>query len=128
MRRLSSPPQLLLSLLLAGLLTSAAFASSPATQESPWRAVGLTDLEAAAHLLDRFAYGARPGEAERVAEEGLYEWLEAQIDGVSEPSELERELAGDEVLSMTATQIAEAFPPPALTLRRLQAGEFRTFP
>jgi hypothetical protein len=30
----------------------------------PWRQAGLTEAEAAAHLLDRFAYGARPGEVE----------------------------------------------------------------
>ena len=37
----------------------------------PWRRAGLTDRQAAAHLLDRFTFGARPGEVERVAAMGL---------------------------------------------------------
>ena len=36
--------------------------------ELPWRQVGLTERQAAAHLLDRFAYGAGPGQIDELVD------------------------------------------------------------
>lgn len=75
--------------LLTGLtLSSASFAASAPTGEAtlPWRAAGLGARAAAAHLLDRFAFGPRPGDIERVVATGLDRWLESQLEPVPDPA------------------------------------------
>lgn len=47
----------------------------------PGRQNGLSERQAAVHLLDRFGYGPRPGEVDRLLEIGLETWLDAQLDG-----------------------------------------------
>jgi hypothetical protein len=47
----------------------------------PYRAAGLTDREAAVHLLSRFAYGPRPGDVDRLLAVGLDRWVEQQLHG-----------------------------------------------
>jgi len=47
----------------------------------PWREAGLTEREAAAHLLNRFSYGPRPGEIDQVLKIGLERWFERQLAG-----------------------------------------------
>lgn len=47
----------------------------------PYREAGLSPQEAAAHLLNRFAYGPRPGEVEAVVRQGLESWVEVQLSG-----------------------------------------------
>lgn len=61
--------------LLCILLTLPAWGRAP----MPYREAGLTEREAAAHLLSRFSYGARPGEVDEVVGMGLETWLEGQL-------------------------------------------------
>ncbi|MEM1246594.1 MAG: DUF1800 domain-containing protein [Acidobacteriota bacterium] len=109
------------------LLTSWSAASpreiqpKPGADERPWRAAGLSDEQAASHLLDRFAFGAKPGDVERVSALGPLVWLERQIEGVADPEELTRALQSDPINAMSATEIAEAYPPPGQMLRQLQS-------
>ena len=49
----------------------------------PWKEAGLTEREAAAHLLNRFSYGPRPGEIEKVIDMGLDRWLERRKGGAA---------------------------------------------
>ena len=53
----------------------------------PYREAGLTRKEAAAYLLERFAYGPRPGEVDEVAKLGPAKWLDRQL--AVEAAELE---------------------------------------
>lgn len=57
------------------LLSSSAHAHLPRTARLP----SSDEAEAAHHLLNRAAFGARPGEAEAVANEGLFAWLDRQL-------------------------------------------------
>src|SRR5579863_1895360 len=45
----------------------------------PWRQAGLTDRQAAAHLLSRFTYGATPGQIDAVMQQGLENWWAQQL-------------------------------------------------
>ena len=54
---------------------------SVSSLELPWREAGLTERQAAAHLLERFAYGPRPGEVDDVVSFGLGNWVESQLAG-----------------------------------------------
>ena len=45
----------------------------------PWKQAGLSERQAAAHLLNRFAFGPRPGEIDQVVATGLDRWFERQL-------------------------------------------------
>ncbi len=47
-----------------------------------FRQAGLTEEEAAAHLLSRFTFGPRPGQVEQVVQVGLERWFESQLKGL----------------------------------------------
>src|SRR5919112_4086237 len=47
----------------------------------PYKKAGLTEREAAAHLLSRFSYGATPGQIDEVVNMGLEKWFEQQLEG-----------------------------------------------
>ena len=46
----------------------------------PYSDFGLTERKAAAYLLDRFAFGARPGEVDQLLELGLETWFNRQLN------------------------------------------------
>lgn len=47
--------------------------------DMPYKKMGLTEAQAAAHLLSRFSFGATPGQVEQVAQQGLDTWLQQQL-------------------------------------------------
>jgi uncharacterized protein (DUF1800 family) len=90
--------------------------SSISSIHLPWKEAGLSEREAAAHLLNRFAYGPRPGEVEAVVKMGLDRWLERQLAADLPDKELERRLDRLPALDMSASEIARTYPPPGLLL------------
>ncbi|RMH16307.1 MAG: DUF1800 family protein, partial [Acidobacteria bacterium] len=94
-------------------------AGSAEPQRLPWREAGLTERQAAAHLLDRFAYGARPGDVDRVVAMGLETWLERQLAGDLPEPELERRLAWLPSLRLSTREITQRYPNPGLVLRMM---------
>lgn len=76
----------------------------------PYKKAGLTEKQAAAHLLSRFTFGARPGEVDEVVKMGLDKWLEKQL-AANEPNDsLDALLAPYTTLKMDNNQIAEIYP------------------
>ncbi|HEX7961395.1 MAG TPA: DUF1800 domain-containing protein [Terriglobales bacterium] len=72
----------------------------------------LNDHERALHVLDRFTFGARPGEAERVLAMGVDKWFEEQLQPASIPNAtLEAKLNQFRTLKMQPKELVEAFPP-----------------
>ena len=59
----------------------------------PYAEAGLSSYEAAAFLLDRFAYGPRPGEVDRLVDMGLERWIEDQLTDPGPDPDLEARLA-----------------------------------
>ncbi|WP_173021347.1 DUF1800 domain-containing protein [Lewinella sp. W8] len=103
-------------ILLLGLLLSWGGFSyfSPAERapklDLPYAEAGLTEREAAAHLLDRLAYGARPGEVDQLLEEGIENWLSEQLNP-QEDRQLEAELRRKyPALGMTTQEIGKKYP------------------
>ena len=82
----------------------------------PWREAGLTESEAAAHLLSRFAYGHRPGEVEKVVKMGLDRWLERQLAGDLPDDALDARLRALPALRMSTAEMARTYPPVGLVL------------
>jgi len=76
----------------------------------PWAQAGLTRREAAAHLLSRFSYGARPGEVDAVAAMGPEVWLERQLAARSPEPGLAARLASYPALELSPAQLLCAYP------------------
>ena len=74
----------------------------------------LTVRERASHLLDRFTFGARPGEVEKLianGQDGTDKWFESQLNPGSIPDgDLERRLRDYPTLAMTPGQTLATFP------------------
>ena len=77
----------------------------------PYKAEGLSKEQAAAYLLERFAFGARPGEVGKVAKMGPEKWLAQQLAGNFPDAELDKRLEAYPALKMTQLQISEIYMP-----------------
>jgi uncharacterized protein (DUF1800 family) len=88
---------------------SAATKLQPAAK--PETLVPLTDRERALQVLDRFTYGPRPGDADRVLAMGVDKWFEQQLnpDAIKDPA-LDRRLADFPTLNMSPEQALTVFP------------------
>jgi uncharacterized protein (DUF1800 family) len=75
----------------------------------PYQKAGLTERQAAAHLLSRFSFGARPGEVDEVVNMGLEKWLQEQIDGKLPDEEVARRLTGYDALALNNEQIVNTY-------------------
>ena len=53
--------------------------AGPGGNKFPWAQAGLTERQAAAHLLSRFTYGATPGQVDAVVQQGLENWWAQQL-------------------------------------------------
>ncbi len=97
------------------LIVAAAVASDrPSGTRFPWRQAGLTESQAAAHLLNRFAYGPRPGEVDRVAGVGLERWFERQLAADLSDRRLEERLRELPALDMPSSKIVRTYPRPGM--------------
>ncbi|MEM8993204.1 MAG: DUF1800 domain-containing protein [Acidobacteriota bacterium] len=95
----------------------AASAPQPSIQ-APWQEAGLTARQAAAHALDRLAYGARPGEVDQVVALGVDRWIEQQLFESRPSPELDRKLAKLVSLDLTAKEMEATFPSRGAVFRR----------
>jgi uncharacterized protein (DUF1800 family) len=90
------------------ILPTIAFATSPIVL--PYEKAGLNKKEAAAFLLDRFAYGARAGDVDRVAALSPELWVTQQLGGSLPDGVLEKRLAKFESLALSAQEIVLTYP------------------
>jgi uncharacterized protein (DUF1800 family) len=83
----------------------------PAPAAKPVILTPLTPRERIAQLLDRFTYGPRPGEVDRVLAQGEDAWLAQQFNPDAIPdAQLTRRLADYPTLAMTPDQALRVFP------------------
>ncbi len=76
----------------------------------PYAQAGLTEQQAAAVLLDRFTFGAKPGEVDGVTRQGLNQWFETQLTASQQDAELGSRLAVYPAVGMTHRQLMSRFP------------------
>ena len=105
------------------VLTLTSFESKPnqtddrqPTLKLPYREAGLSEREAAVHLLDRFAFGARPGEVEKVVKMGLERWVEMQFHASLPNPKLTEKLASLKTLTMSSAEMLSTYPNPGVLL------------
>jgi len=106
------------------ILTSAVILSSflnekpAATNFSfPYKQAGLTERQAAAHLLSRFSYGARPGEIDAVVKMGLEKWFAQQLKADMLDDSLNRMLNTYDALNLTNAEVVKTYPKPQQILQ-----------
>jgi uncharacterized protein (DUF1800 family) len=94
----------------AALAATLLGAGSPERSRLPYAAAGLTGRQAAAHLLDRFTFGPRPGDVDSVLALGPDAWLDAQLAGDLSDPVLDSALAGIASLGLSEEEIARTYP------------------
>jgi uncharacterized protein (DUF1800 family) len=111
----------LLVILTAGSAIFSAFIrpqNSNPSYKFPYQKAGLSNREAAAHLLSRFSFGARPGQVDEVVKMGLENWFQQQLQASADEAAVNKRLAGYESLTMSNEEIVQTFPRPAQLLRK----------
>lgn len=83
----------------------------------PYKQAGLTEQQAAAHLLSRFSYGAKPGDIDAVVKMGLEKWFEQQLEGNQEDTELNPMLSRFDAINLSNTEVENVFPRNAQLVR-----------
>src|SRR3954463_10966730 len=101
-------------------------AEKPLTVHMPWKQAGLSEKQAAAHLLNRFAFGPRPGEVDAVVKMGLDRWLERQLGADLPDGKVQEDLRALPALGMSTAEIFKTYPPVGLVLT--QAREAGVIP
>ncbi|HVR38869.1 MAG TPA: DUF1800 domain-containing protein [Thermoanaerobaculia bacterium] len=84
----------------------------------------VTERERATHALNRLAFGARPGDVERVLQLGVDRWIEQQLhpERISDRV-LEARLAQYDTLTMSNEEIVEQYAKPLLEARRARKSK-----
>jgi uncharacterized protein (DUF1800 family) len=82
--------------------------ASPAIR-LPYKKMGLTEQQAAAHLLNRFSFGATPGQVQAVVDMGLENWLKQQLDADLPDAEVKKRLEGYDALALNNESIVNTY-------------------
>ena len=85
-------------------------ANSVAQTHLPYAKADISERQAATHLLERFAFGPRPGEIDQVVGMGVDVWFEKQMSGNLSGSELDTRLSPFQSLGMSAREIVDTYP------------------
>lgn len=92
-------------------------ATSTTSIKLPYKKAGLNTRQAAAHLLSRFSFGAKPGEIDEVVKVGLELWLEQQLDGYLNDSAANNRMTLMNTLQLSNETIANTYLTPGQILR-----------
>lgn len=99
--------------LVIGVLVSSFFlrpTEPPAHFSFPYKKAKLTERQAAAHLLNRFTFGARPGDVDKVVHMGLEKWFRQQLDADLPNDTLTQLLSSYDALKLSNEEIADIYP------------------
>ena len=115
-----------LLLLITVMSTLAVVASDKKHKKSKSRiettAIQMDEQKRAIHVLNRFTFGPRPGDVQKVEAMGIDKWFEQQLYPEKiDDSALEARLAPFRTLKMTTSEIVRDFPPPQL-IKRIENG------
>jgi uncharacterized protein (DUF1800 family) len=81
----------------------------------------MTEDQRVAHVLNRLAFGARPGDAERVRKLGVEKYIEQQLHPeLIDDAAAEARLTSLEVLKMTNGELLAKYPQPNFLIKQMQ--------
>ncbi len=110
MKKFESKIQLIFLICICIFLFSFQVNSDKHSIKLPWKAAGLTERQAAAHLLSRFTYGAKPGDIDKVEALGLENWFKNQLNASLPDEDLNKRLQSYDALNLTNKEVAEQYP------------------
>lgn len=84
----------------------------------PYKQAGLTERQAAAHMLSRLTYGSSPGQVESVINTGLENWFQQQLNAKMPDDSLDRLLSKYEILRLSNEEIVNTYPRAGQVKRR----------
>lgn len=89
----------------------------PANPPFPYKSAGLTERQAAAHLLSRFTYGPRPGDIDAAVKMTLEKWFMQQLNGDLADDSLKLMLKNYDAINLTNNEVSKIYPNPGQILR-----------
>lgn len=94
------------------LLSSFFYHSVPVNSfKFPYKKAGLTERQAVEYLVNRFTYGATPGEIDSVMKMGPENWFEAQLNADLSDDSLNKRLTAYSDINLTNTEVCKIYPP-----------------
>jgi len=108
----------LVIILISTILLSSFLNDKPAATNFnfPYKKAGLTERQAAAHMLSRFSYGAKSGEIDAVVKMGLEKWFQQQLNADMADDSLNRMLSGYDAIKLSNAEVIKTYPKPAQIL------------
>ena len=106
-----------LLLVFCGIFFSAFLIPESASIRFPYKKAGLTERQAAAHLLNRFTFGARPGDIDEVLKTGLEKWFAQQLAAKQNDDQLNKMLSSYDAINLSNSEVVQLFPKNAQVLR-----------
>lgn len=113
---MKTPVKVLYSFALLFLVT-VLFSSFREKPAFPYQKAGLTERQAAAHLLSRFTYGSKEGDVDAVVKMGLEKWFRQQLDGKLEDDSLNLMLSKFDDINLSNTEVENKYPRQPRVLR-----------
>ena len=114
-------PRFVIALLLSGTILLSSFFNGHKTNQTPfifpYKQAGLTERQAAAHLVSRFTYGATPNEIDEVLKTGLEKWFEQQLNGSLPDDSLNTILKQYDALNLSNTEAEKIYARPGQVLK-----------
>lgn len=83
----------------------------------PYKKAGLTERQAAVHLLNRFTFGSRPGDIDELVNIGLEKWFSQQLAAGQKDDELNKRLSSYDAINLSNAEVVKLFPKNAQILR-----------
>src|SRR5438270_1887284 len=113
---------LLLATVLLSTLGLVAEKKKKSKDQANTAAMQMDEQKRAIHVLNRFTFGPRPGDVQRLESIGLDKWFEQQLNPDKiDDSALESRLAPFRTLKMSTQEIVRNFPPPQV-IKQVAAG------
>jgi hypothetical protein len=97
-------------MILCGILFSAFLMPESTPTRFPYKKAGLTERQAAAHLLNRFTFGARPGDIDEVLKIGLEKWFAEQLAAKQNDDHLNKMLSAYDAINLSNSEVVKLFP------------------
>ncbi len=91
--------------------------AEPTVIKFPYKKAGLTERQAAAHLINRFTFGARPGDLDELVNIGLEKWFSQQLTAGQKDDELNKRLSSYDAINLSNAEVVKLFPKNAQVLR-----------
>ncbi|WP_342329623.1 DUF1800 domain-containing protein [Pedobacter sp. FW305-3-2-15-E-R2A2] len=113
---MKTPVKVLYSFVLLFLVT-VFFSSFKEKPAFPYQKAGLTERQAAAHLLSRFTYGSKEGDVDAVVKMGLEKWFRQQLDGDLSDDSLNLMLSRFDDINLSNTEVENKYPRPNRVLK-----------